>query len=377
MGSLAGKSVFRWLALRAPGPSASVTVCVVLGTLLGTGCQEKFDLATLPQQRMQILDTAYVQIYPPLGSFVGPRGILIGRDQLLYVADSAGNSLVMMNRAGQVLSSRRMLHPLSVGQDSRLDLLVGGEVATASGGTAGALFRLHLVSANPDSAHRLEVAPIDTIWTEYAKPARRFPGITVLGDNEYLVVRNGVDNSSFIDPDARVLIFNGKDRFITPLPGLATVTGTGITNINFPTGIASFPQVRDFVLTQTSSGVAYGAIWMTYQQTSDFEGWIPRYDPANLQDRSTDFIRPNRLSYARAVAIDPIRRDVFIADAALDSVFKFNSRGALKSETFGFVRSDNAMLRPVGLAFFENILYVLDGDRGLIIRFRLSTDIPR
>ena len=228
-----------------------------------------------------------------------------------------------------------------------------------------------------DSAHRLEVAPIDTVWSEPARPERRFPGITVFGDNTYLVVRVGPDNSSFVDPDARVLLFDANDRFLTPVPAFNTRAGTGITDINKPTGIASFPGVKDFILTQSSEGVAYGAIWMRYEQSADFDGWLPRFDPANPEQRFVDFIRPNRYELAVSVAIDPARRDVFVADAELDSVVKFNSRGTFKSESFGAVRSAGLMRRPTGLAFFERVLYVLDAERGEILRFRLTTDVPR
>ena len=247
----------------------------------------------------------------------------------------------------------------------------------ANGDTAGAIFRIHLYSSFPDSAHHLEVSRVDTIWRELAKPARRFPGITVFGDNTYLAVRSGPDNSSFIDPDARVLQFDDNDVFVTPVPGLVTTVGTGIADINVPTGIASFPGVKDFVLIQSSQGVAYGAIWMTYQANADFVGWLPKYDPAVPEQRGVDFIRPNRFALPHGVAIDPSRRDVFIADAALDSVFKFNSRGSVKGESFGLIRSGGTMKNPTGIAFFQQILYVLDGGQGLVLRFRLTTDVPR
>jgi hypothetical protein len=358
---------------------ATIPALVGLMTLLVSdiGCQKQFDLGLLPRDILQVIDTSYVEISPSLGSFVAPRGMLIGRDQLLYIADSGGNTLTMMNLAGQVLSTRPMLHPLCIAQDSRLDLLVGGEATVAGGITVGAIFRIHLVSANPDSAHHLELARIDTIWTEMARPLRRFPGITVFGDNQYLVARNGPDNSSFIDPDGRILEFNAADRFITPLPGLVTISGSGITDINIPTGIASFPGTRDFVLTQSSEGVAYGAIWMIYQQNADFDGWLPKFDPSDPSVRGTPFIKPNQYTFARAVTIDPIRSDIFIADAGLDSVFTFNSRGMNKSASFGFARTNGAMVRPFSLAYFEQILYVLEGVKGTILRFRLTTDVPR
>ncbi len=332
----------------------------------------------LPSERQAaVLDTSYVEVQPSFSGFSGPEAILIGRDQLLYVADTRANRLVMLNRAGQFLSAKSMLHPVSIGQDTRLDLLVGGEIIAASGDSVAAIFRIHLVSESPDSAHRLEVTPIETLWVEAARPARRFPGIAVFGDNEYLVVRNGPNNSSFIDPDSRVLQFTANDEFMSPISDLATRIGNGITDINFPTGIAAFPSKRDFVLVQSSQGVAYGAIWMVYYLRSDFQGWLPRFNPEVAQDRTVDFIRPFRYLLPTAVAIDGSRGDIFIADAGLDSVFKFTSRGRFQPESFGIVRSDSAMRYPSGLAFFEKMLYVLDKDRGEILRFRLSSDVPR
>ena len=346
------------------------------------GCQDNSGLPLIDElqqasQKIQVIDTAYVEISPPFSGFSEPEDVMIGNDQLLYVADTRANRVVMMNRAGWFMSARTILHPVSIAQDSRLDLLVGGELVASNGDTVGAIFRIHLVSASPDSAHHLEVAPVDTVWQELAHGARRFPGITVFGDNWWLAVRNGPDNSSFIDPDARVLLFDNHDTFITPMSELATGVGSGITYINKPTGIASFPGVRDFVLTQSSEGSAYGAIWMIYRKTTDADGWIPAFDPARPEDRGVDFIRPNRYLLPQAVAIDRSRRDIFIADAGLDSVFKFTSKGKLKSESFGAIRSRGAMRRPTGLAFFGNVLYVLDGQLGQVLRFRLSTDIAR
>jgi len=352
-----------------------LTVLGVVMMVLAGGCQTPPDLP--PFREQEILDTSYVQLFPPFMGFTNPQDILIGNDQLLYVADTDSNRLVMMNRAGQILSSRKMLHPESVAQDSRLDLVVGGEVIATNGDTVGALFRVMLVSGDPATTHRLEFSRIDTIWQERAKPRRRFPGITVLGDNSFLVVRTGPDNSSFVDPDARVLFFDKNDVFITPVPAFTSTAGGSITNINKPTAIASFPGVRDFVLTQSSEGVAYGSVWMVYQSTSDFEGWLLRFDPASIDDRGIDFIKAGRFLQPEAVTIDPGRRDVFIADAGLDSVFKFNSRGRIKTESFGLYRSGGTMKRPTGLAFFERVLYVAEAQDGMILRFRLSTDVPR
>jgi hypothetical protein len=53
------------------------------------------------------------------------------------------------------------------------------------------------------------------------------------------------------------------------------------------------------------------------------------------------------------------------------------SRGVLKSKSFGRVLTQGMMRRPGGLAFLDTVLYVLDHERGLALRFRLSSDVPR
>lgn len=362
--------------------STYASLLTVLVLLLSGGCQDNAGLPAIDDLKrtaksVQVIDTAYVEISPPFGGFTEPEDVFIGNDQLLYIADTRANRVVMMNRAGWFMSARTILQPVSIAQDSRLDLLVGGAVVASNGDTVGAIFRIHLVSASSDSAHRLELAPMDTVWQELAHHNRRFPGLTVFGDNWWLAVRSGPDNSSFIDPDARVLEFDNHDKFITPMSELATGAGSGITFINKPTGIAAFPGTRDFVLTQSSEGVAYGALWMTYRKSDTENGWIPAYDPAKPENQGVDFIRPGRYLLPQGVAIDRSRRDIFIADAALDSVFKFTSRGRLKGESFGLVRTRGSMQRPTGLAFYGNVLYVLDGKLGQVLRFRLSTDIIR
>ncbi len=108
-------------------PAASVPAGAMMMSILFTaGCQDKFDLATLPQQVDVLVDTSYVELEPPFTGFTRPEDLMIGNDQLLYVADTKGDRVVMLNRAGQVLSTRRMQRPIALAQDSRLDLLVGG-----------------------------------------------------------------------------------------------------------------------------------------------------------------------------------------------------------------------------------------------------------
>ncbi|HMK39421.1 MAG TPA: hypothetical protein VK569_08775, partial [Bacteroidota bacterium] len=167
---------------------AAIILILVAGGLFWS-CQKAYDLSTLPQPPDTPLDTSYVELFPPFPGFAGAEDVLIGNDQLLYVADTRANRIVMMDRAGQIMSTRTMLHPHAVTQDFRLDLLVGGELVASNGDTVGAIFRVHLVSSNPDTAHHLEKSRIDTVWQELAKPARRFPGLAVFYDNTYIAAR--------------------------------------------------------------------------------------------------------------------------------------------------------------------------------------------
>ena len=311
----------------------------------------------------------YLELVPPISGFNAPQGLLFGYDQLLYVADTRNNRIVQMDLSGQILSTRTLAMPYAISQDKRLDILASGLVVSGQD-SIGALFRYRLVEAN----HDISLAPVETLWTEVAHPKRRFTGIAALPDNEFLVARQGPDNSSFVDPDGRLLRFAANNAFITPIVDLVTQTGTGIRDINQPTGIGLFSNSKSFIILQNSTGMAYGAIWMVYISTSDFVGWQPKFDPAQQEQRSIDFIRPNRFVLPQGVAVDGRRGDIFIADAALDSVFKFDSKGAFKAESFGLSKSGGHMQHPTAVAFFNKTLYVLDAATNQILLFKLSTD---
>jgi hypothetical protein len=345
------------------------------------GCQDKYDITSLPSATNlpAVGDTTYIQ-KGVWDGFNHPRTILYGADQLLYICDTDSNRVVMLNLAGQILSVRSgILHPISIGQDSRLDLIVGAEtLEPTTGDTIGVLLRLKLV----DAGHQLGSAEIDTIWKEPARPLRRFVGVGILPNDEYLILRDGPDNSSAVDPDSRVLRFRyvhvnqiaRKDSFITPLGDLQSGIGGAITFVNRPTGLATFPGSSDFILVQQSGGVSYSAVWMVYSKTSDFEGWQPKFDPSIPEQRSTDIIVPNRFAAAMGVAVDRYRRDIFIVDAQQDSVVKFNSRGRFKSESFGAHTPGISLRNPQGAAVAQNTLYICDTGNNRIVLYRLSTD---
>jgi len=390
---------------------AYIALLILPGLFLLGGCIENFDLHTLPDPGSGSIigDTNYVEILPPFGGFESPRGMTVGNDQLIYVTDYEQNSLIMLDAGGRILKTRSILHPTVVAQNSKLDLYVGGQTIAPNGrDTLGAVYRIYLVrfdttyvsridtvinSSTGDttitpivrdtsyfSYHDLENAPMRIVWSEPARPQRRFTGIGMFPTNDFLVTRTGPDNSSFVDPDSRVMYFNSSDIFVTPVPDLVTRPsgGTGITDIRNLTSILVFPSSRDFIVTQSSEGVSYGALWMIFYLTRDFQGWLPKFDPANPDQRGVDFIRQGRFVNPSGIAYDKRRREVFIVDAALDSVVKFDRNGAFRTESFGKFKSHSADLpglsAPGGIAFSNDCtLYIVDTGNRIIRRFRLST----
>lgn len=360
--------------------SRSVVIAAILTAALLTGCIEKMDPSEFTNVPVggAIGDTSYVEKSSWSGIFNKPRTIIYGNDQLFYVTDTKNNRVVMLNQAGQVLSaSGPVLHPYAIAQDNRLDLLVTAEtVEPVTKDTIGVVLRYKLVAAN----HNLLNAAIDTIWREASRPKRRFVGIAAAPNDEFLIARDGPDNSSPVDPDCRIMRFKHEkvdsthytDRYITPLSELQTGVGSSITSMNHVTGIATFPNSADFILVQQADGVQYTTLWMVYSKSNDFEGWQPKYDPSITT--GVDFIVPNRFRNPVGVGIDRTRRDIFIVDAVQDSVVKFNSRGRFKPESFGRKTPGISMGHPGGVTVAENTLYLCDTENDRIVLYRLSTD---
>jgi hypothetical protein len=385
-------------------------ICSIVGILFfgSTGCEHKITPPKDTGTSAKIGDTSYVEISPPWGNVASPRTIMIGSDQLMYVTDYDNSMIYMMDAGGSILTSRSILHPIAIAQNSKLDLYVAAEAIAPNGiDTIGAIYRIALVrwdtvyqsgiSIDPFTGdttkifrdtsfyynHELGAAHMSLVYQEPGEAKRRFNGIGILPDNGYLVSRVGPDNSSSIDPDCRVMQFNSSDVYFSPIGDLYPYSQGG--TIDQLTGIMVFPSTRDFVLSQKSngSGVAYGALWMVYTKTSDFEGWTPKYTTTS----GVDFVKSYLFFNATAVAYDKKRREMFIVDSDLDSVFKFNRNGQLMAGSFGNSQTivmntatGDTLLRgithPMGVAYASDCtLYITDTGNKLIRRFRLSTQI--
>ena len=380
------------------------TILLLALSIILFGCSKQQSLQEILGENRIIIpnttDTTYVEINPAWQGFNNPTAILAGNDGFLYVADTDNNKVVQMTESGVILETRGIINPIALAQDLRLDLLVSGLIySTVINDSIPAIFRIHLY----ESDHHLAVARIDTVYKEPTRPNRRFTGIAMMKDNNYLVTRRGPDNSSFIDPDTRLLRFMAQtrkdttkdgdgnvisikdtiiDKSLGPVSDLATRQGQGLTDILQPTGIATFPNSNDFILTQSSAGgtMIYGALWMVYYNVPTFEGWLPKFDVRKPEERNRDFIKPNRFVEAASATVDGSRLDIFVIDTEQDSLVKFDRRGNYKPESFGksylATLGSPSLNHPKGVAYKvgAKTLYITDSGNNKIRRFRLSTD---
>ncbi len=289
------------------------------------------------------------------------------------------NKIFQLDIAGNKIGETNILHPSSVAQDSKLDLLVCCETIVNRDSihqdTIGAIERIQLSKFGFRLGPALPTGSTSIVWKERRSPKRRFSSIIVVSGNQYIASRIGPDNSSPSDPDSRLLWFKKTDSLITPISDLQTGVGSGITFLNKPTGLISFPRQKSFIVTQTSEGVSYGAILMVYIHDIESERWIPGFDPS-IPSQRVDFITPNQFSRANGGTLDPNRGDIFIVNVVNDSsdyaVFKFDIKGKFKKESIHPYSVSPPLLYPISAAYFDKVIYIAQPTR--INRFKLSSD---
>jgi sugar lactone lactonase YvrE len=81
---------------------------------------------------------------------------------------------------------------------------------------------------------------------------------------------------------------------------------------------------------------------------------------------------PNNFDQPEGAAIDNAD-NIYVADAAKDSIYKYNSFGQLLIKFGG--EGDFVFNSPSAVAFFDKTLYVADTDNNRILRYILSTDL--
>jgi hypothetical protein len=341
-----------------------ITALVAIVLMLACG-GEKFPL---PQQTDDdgtgaVGDTTYLQLNPVWNAangytFSSPRDILLGREPLIYVADTGNDRIVMLDLAGNVLgNSQPVENPVAITQDSKLNLLIVTD--------GNKIYRINLVAND----HNIAAAPMELVFEEVDNPDRRYTGIaavlaSVQGQS---VIRYYVSASGDQRRDHQVLIF--PEAFDVRLPDAVNLEpqGLGIQSASDPSGITTLRDFNiDFIFCMTGQN-SFKVQWVT---SGEF-GFQPRLNPA---DGDFDLFEPGKFSLPEDVAVDE-EGSIFVVDAEQNFLFKFSSSGEEQQSFGGSGSGEKQFNQPNGLAIFNKTLYVVDTGNDRIVRFRLSTDV--
>ena len=348
---------------------------IISAFFLIQGCDRKFNANDLlaPNAGTGNItgDTLYVELNPVWGGFNNPQDIYLGREPFIYVADTDNNRIVMMNVDGQILGTLSIKKPIAIAQDYKLNLIVCAEFDTL-GQTYSAVYKIDLFAVG----HQIgEATPVRLLprQSDLSKPLRRYTAVTAFFNNMFYVARTGPDNSSLFDPDNSILIFIPKslygggegDTLIGRVPNIDPIS-SGLLTANQISSLSSFDKRNINLVVTLTGNTSFKAQQWNYVITQIEEKYVSYFSPSD----SVDFSKPNRFEQPEGSTIDP-SGNIFIVDAAKDSVFKFNAFGN-ELQSFG---GPDVFNHPSGVAYFNKTLYVADAGNNRILRFVLSTDI--
>ncbi|MCC6866033.1 MAG: hypothetical protein IT280_07710 [Ignavibacteria bacterium] len=354
---------------------------IVLYTILFISCADD-DLVKLEDYPINtdpgtIGDTTYIPVTPIITGFNEPVDIHFGYDQQIYVADKNNDRVVQLDLAGNIVSiSNFILRPKKITQDRNFDLLVIASVIdTIPPNIANTVDVVYRYKLQPNGGILNGVVPTIAFKANQPTPIPgdhgNFTGITTFQNNYYIVARSGPNNSSPIDPDNA---FFKIDRFdnTNPVPERLSgfeVEGQGLMSLQGVSGITSFTNNNtDFIYIQKSQNAAFKVQWCVYNDIDEI--YEPKFSPSN----GVDLLRFGLLSEPSDITLDQFN-NIFVIDSYKDSLYKFNSLGMLRTESFGGMGSSPLQFNnPLGVAFFNKTLFICDTGNNRILRFILSTD---
>ena len=362
---------------------------------------------------------AYVPILPILDMFDRPTDICVGFDELIYVVDAGSEEVVVLDQAGRELGRKYIQGAKAVAQDRTFDLLVIGEFDTTliDAGTPrqytfSAIYRLDQFGGNGYNLSQASIVKkiIHPFYTGRRGTVSdevstvQFNKIAVIGDNSdpdfnnrYYVTRSGPGISGNFIPNDAVLYFTNKDEFISTIN---VSTSTGVFNDYFqsPSGIAAMaqpPQLtaqggREFIFTSLEPSTTLKVQFMDFFETEFAAFYRPRLLASNDTSEADGFINePNKFRSPTAVAIaGDASQYIFVVDSETDSLYQFTANGfegvlppaasgidRYQKVSFGGTGTGaNQFDRPMGVAYYDKIVYVADSENGRVLRFQLTTD---
>jgi len=345
--------------------------------LVHSGCKEaKPDLTEFSNSggQFNVSDTIYIQQSPVWTQFNEPNDVYIGREPLVYVADTKNNRVVQLDLSGAEISSKyfnwtNVSSPRKVAQDYLFDLLVICD-SVVNLDTISVIYRLKLV----ENQGLVGNAPAERLissleGTVLSNSKRKFTGISVFPDNSFIVTRTGPNNSG-IDPDNAILIMKGRNSItsVQNLSGFQT-TGGGVYSIYQTSAVKTINNnATDFVITRSTSEFGFKVLWFEYDNINGI--YVPKF----LPESNVDLLK-KQFSGPASLALDN-NNNLFIVDAVSDSLYRYSSGGKILPGSFGGNGAGEKKLNnPKGVSYFNKVLYIADTKNNRIVRYKLSTDI--
>lgn len=372
---------------------------------------KKTNLDFIPKPNYSNKPVAYVPLQPDIKGFQFPTDVIVGWDQIIYVADEGAQKIFSYDLADNPMASLYIPGLTSVAQDRHLDLIAIGTVDTFINSKKYTLSAIYRIRLNNPKGYGLQNAVIihKTIHPFYFTTGfnaldtqTRFKHVGILANNNYYVTRTGPSNAltQFGGPDDAVIEFSAADSFETPVY-VSTQNGEYTNYFKTPSGIATRAQPPqsssvnpkgDFIFTSLKTGFPL-AVQEIDETTDPMYGVFYKlgYYPVGDTTKASGFLyTPNKFVEPTGVTIAGDGTNyVWVVDAYKDSLYQFNSQG-LEGVTpppgygstknikvsFGGIGSDLSHFdQPMAVAYYNKIVYVADAGNGRILRFELTTDL--
>lgn len=378
-------------------------------------------------------EVGYAALLPFWSGFDRPTDVYIGYDELVYVTDA--NGLHVLDRAGREGNFIPLRGAVSVTQDRLLNVYVAARTDTVitaiNPSITWDLAAVYKISGANGSGptrivqkmvHPFMDASRATTTTQRFRLDRTRPdndelveitGIAVMANNDIYVSRKGPRNQTgqAVAADNTVLVYSeDRDGSGNRMGTMSNTTQIRTMNPNVPSllsgismnDITTFigpPQrenmnpTQSFIVAQgdPSLSIPFRVIWVDAVETPDgieyrSNGQLLSRDTTRAESFLYDefkFKNPTGLAFSADE-----RGHIFVVDAETDSLYLFQSNGyegvnppagsaATKAINVSFGGPGNGPRQfnnPMGVAYFQRIVYVADSGNNRIARYRLNTD---
>jgi hypothetical protein len=354
----------------------------------------------------------YVPIQPYWTGFSNPVEVYVGYDEMVYVADD--NGVTIMDLKGEVKRKISILQPTHIVQDKRIHTYICGRIlidvnADGTKENVAAVFHIRNASASGGPIF------VDTIIHPFCDATRsvsayrgplddqvQFSGVAPLFDNTVYIARTGPSNSlaTIALPDNSILKFDVNGINTGFCNGLNPINSSLKSTLNISsicTAVAP-PQNyeksnNDFFITQTRADAEYKVL--SIKELNDIDAGISYAENSTYLQK--DVSKADRFLYDSYKFKSPsdifkatdAATYLFVVDNVTDSFYQFTAKGfegvnppansvEKKQIIVSFGGPGNGPFqfnKPSAVCYYKKVIYIADKGNNRISRFKLSTDL--